>query len=120
MINNFEDWWNEIGSTPPLAEHDQEEHTKRIAEIAWNTQKPIDHFSDSFVVVVENDNAERSRLRSNGPLALETQTGKSSLIEAIDKANSIGGRYGWNLICRLEVLGNADECMKLLNKQNNK
>lgn len=116
MNKNFEDWWNEIGSEQPLAEHDQEEHTKKIAELAWNERKPIDWQNDVFVVVVENDNFERGPLNSNGPLALETQTGKSGLHEAIEKANSINGRYGWNLICRLEIIGNADECTKILDK----
>ena len=116
MDNNFESWWNEIGSQEPLAEHDNDEHTKRIAALAWNERNPINHYSDAFVVVVENDNAERSLLRSNGPLSLETQTGKAGLSEAIEKAKSINGRYGWSLICRLEIIGDIEVCEEILDR----
>tara|TARA_R110000868_G_scaffold386464_1_gene654766 strand:- start:59 stop:253 length:195 start_codon:yes stop_codon:yes gene_type:complete len=34
--NNFEAWWYKEGSgITPLKEHDWEEHSKRISEIAW-------------------------------------------------------------------------------------
>lgn len=35
-MNEFEDWWNYDGSgMTPLPEHDIEEHSRRIAKIAW-------------------------------------------------------------------------------------
>ena len=114
MINNFEDWWNEIGSQAPLAVHDNEEHTKRIAELAWNVRKPIDWQNDAFVVVVETDCGTDNKLKGNGPMVWETYTGRMNLSGTIEHAKALENKYGWNLICRLEIIGNADECAKIL------
>ena len=35
MVSEFETWWHQEGSRPPAAEHDFEEHCKRMCEIAW-------------------------------------------------------------------------------------
>jgi len=33
----FKDWWYEIGSgLAPKKDEDQEEHARRVAEMAWN------------------------------------------------------------------------------------
>ena len=35
-LPEFDRWWYEEGSAPPLPGHDCEEHTKRMCEIAWS------------------------------------------------------------------------------------
>jgi hypothetical protein len=34
-MTDFETWWHQEGSAPPLPDHDMEEHCKRMCEIAW-------------------------------------------------------------------------------------
>ena len=35
-MNDFETWWYNEGSAPPLPGEDGEEHCKRICQIAWS------------------------------------------------------------------------------------
>lgn len=35
-MNDFETWWHNEGSAPPLPGEDSEEHCKRMCEIAWS------------------------------------------------------------------------------------
>jgi hypothetical protein len=35
-MSDFETWWYQEGSTPPLSSEDGEEHCKRMCEIAWS------------------------------------------------------------------------------------
>ena len=35
-MNDFETWWHNEGSAPPLPGEDGEEHCKRMCQIAWS------------------------------------------------------------------------------------
>lgn len=35
-MNDFETWWHNEGSAPPLPGEDSEEHCKRMCQIAWS------------------------------------------------------------------------------------
>lgn len=35
-MNDFEKWWHQEGSAPPLPGEDGEEHCKRMCQIAWS------------------------------------------------------------------------------------
>jgi hypothetical protein len=35
-MNDFETWWHNEGSAPPLPGEDSEEHCKRMCKIAWS------------------------------------------------------------------------------------
>lgn len=127
MNKNFEQWWNKTGYNVFCAKTnepgvcplppDSVQTVIKIAEMAWNENlKPID-MQGAFVIVVERDNDKGSKINGSGPLVMETYPGRNSLLDTLEQARGLNGRYGWTEICRLETLGNPDECEALMHER---
>ena len=127
MNKNFERGWNKVGYSALCAANlesngspigfDHTETVIKIAEMAFNENlKPID-MQGAFVIVVERDNDKGSKINGSGPLVMETYPGRNSLLDTLERARGLNGRYGWTEICRLETLGNPDECEALMRER---
>jgi hypothetical protein len=82
-------------------------------------EKPTSHdkispLHDIFIVVTERDHPDP--FKSSGALAMETYTGKADLCDAVERAKSIGDRYGQVFICKLVSVGDVETCENLVNK----
>ena len=127
MNKNFDQWWDEAGYSALCAKNlesnnikigfDHELIVKEISRLAFNENlKPID-MQGAFVIVVERDNDKGSKINGSGPLVMETYPGRNSLLDTLERARGLNGRYGWTEICRLETLGNPDECEALMRER---
>jgi len=128
MNKNFEQWWDEIGYSALCAKNlesnespigfDHTETVIKIAEMAFNENlKPID-MQGAFVIVSERDNDNGDKINSSGPFVREAYPGRNSIFDTIERARSLGSRFGWTEICRLEPLGSPDVVEALMDERN--
>lgn len=72
MNKEFDTWWEREGSSlKPAAGEDAEEHTKRVAAIAWSNGAYKSELTDALQAilnaVVFDDGKSEIRLNSNSP-----------------------------------------------------
>ena len=72
---------------------------------------------DRYVLVTENDIGDDRWMESRGPIAMETYVGESNISKVIERAESVGDRYGCQMICRLDPLGDLAEFKKLMEQE---
>lgn len=72
---------------------------------------------DRYVIVTENDMGKDRWMESLGPIAMETYVGESNISKVIERSKSLGDRYGRQMICRLDPLGDLDAFKKLMNQE---
>lgn len=77
----------------------------------------IQPLRDRYVIVTENDIGNDRWMESRGPIAMETYVGESNISKVIDRAEYIGDKYGRQMICRLDPLGDLAAFKKLMNQE---
>ena len=85
-------------------------------KLAQDFEGSIGHpLNDVYVVVTERDHC--NPMKSRGAICMETYTGKANLVDAVKRAKSMQAHYGNAVICKLEPVGNAEACEKIINSE---
>ena len=117
-MNNFNDWWKAVGSAiSPSACNDSEEHGKFVAKAAFQASMDIILASlqdGKFVIGTERDTD--NWMDSNGPIIMETHLGRSNIVDAINRAEIIGKKYGKITVFKLLHVGPPEECQEMIKK----
>lgn len=111
-MKNYKNYWlGEIQINAVGADVD-------IEKVKW-LKKAInsmrDHSaSDRYAIVTENNIGNERWLESSGPIVMESYLSSSCAVAVIDRAKYIGDKYGRQMICRLEPIGDFETFEKLI------
>ena len=68
--------------------------------------------SNRYVVISERDTDDV--FMNGGAICFETYLAHATLANAIERAETLGNRYGAVIICKLQRLGTLEDCINIL------